>query len=310
MKFGLFLAGSVAALAIAGVASAQVITDASGSYAVGVGVDGELYDFASGTGFVRLGDGFDPLRPGTPRDSWSIATAANAAWADQSFFGSQGLTSVVLTGANSANVSSTSNIGFDVNQTYSFVGGGNILRVDAVVTNVSSGGLEALFARNVDWDVAPTELGENTVGAFGTNPFVVGSSALGFEDPAANAPYTLSCLGGCNLDGDLGAGIQINLGFLGAGDSARFSYFYGVNVAGDDLDALVGQAQLAGATYLIGTQSSEAGLYPGLGLNSAVLGVGDVTITTTAVPEPATWAMMLAGFFGMGSMVRRKRAVA
>ncbi|MGZ6016329.1 MAG: PEPxxWA-CTERM sorting domain-containing protein, partial [Phenylobacterium sp.] len=26
------------------------------------------------------------------------------------------------------------------------------------------------------------------------------------------------------------------------------------------------------------------------------------------VPEPATWAMMLTGFFGLGSMLRRRRA--
>jgi hypothetical protein len=31
-------------------------------------------------------------------------------------------------------------------------------------------------------------------------------------------------------------------------------------------------------------------------------------ISLAAVPEPATWAMMLTGFFGMGSMLRRRRA--
>lgn len=35
-------------------------------------------------------------------------------------------------------------------------------------------------------------------------------------------------------------------------------------------------------------------------------GLDDVSLT--AVPEPATWAMMILGFFGMGSMVRRRRA--
>jgi PEP-CTERM motif len=28
---------------------------------------------------------------------------------------------------------------------------------------------------------------------------------------------------------------------------------------------------------------------------------------TTAVPEPATWAMMLAGFGGLGAAMRRRR---
>lgn len=36
-----------------------------------------------------------------------------------------------------------------------------------------------------------------------------------------------------------------------------------------------------------------------------------LTVTFAAVPEPATWAMMIAGFFGVGVMVRRKaRALA
>jgi hypothetical protein len=29
---------------------------------------------------------------------------------------------------------------------------------------------------------------------------------------------------------------------------------------------------------------------------------------TSAAPEPAAWSMMLVGFFGLGSMVRRRRA--
>ena len=35
----------------------------------------------------------------------------------------------------------------------------------------------------------------------------------------------------------------------------------------------------------------------------------DVSISGGAVPEPATWAMMLVGFGGMGAMLRRRRAV-
>ncbi|THD59164.1 MAG: PEP-CTERM sorting domain-containing protein [Phenylobacterium sp.] len=29
-----------------------------------------------------------------------------------------------------------------------------------------------------------------------------------------------------------------------------------------------------------------------------------------AVPEPATWALMLTGFFGVGGMLRRRQAAA
>jgi hypothetical protein len=35
---------------------------------------------------------------------------------------------------------------------------------------------------------------------------------------------------------------------------------------------------------------------------------GNLTFTPTAVPEPATWAMMLLGFAGIGWQLRRKRS--
>ena len=34
-----------------------------------------------------------------------------------------------------------------------------------------------------------------------------------------------------------------------------------------------------------------------------------VTLVRDGVPEPATWAMMLAGFFGLGGVLRRRRAL-
>jgi hypothetical protein len=47
--------------------------------------------------------------------------------------------------------------------------------------------------------------------------------------------------------------------------------------------------------------------------NSAALSVDTLNPVTvffsqTAVPEPATWALMLAGFFGLGAELRRRRA--
>ena len=38
--------------------------------------------------------------------------------------------------------------------------------------------------------------------------------------------------------------------------------------------------------------------------------VSDVTFTPDAVPEPATWAMMLIGVAGLGAVARRRRSVA
>ncbi len=54
----------------------------------------------------------------------------------------------------------------------------------------------------------------------------------------------------------------------------------------------------------------SVGSYTGLGLPG--LSTGGV-LTFTAVPEPSTWAMMLAGFVGLGVLTaatRRRRAIA
>ncbi len=41
--------------------------------------------------------------------------------------------------------------------------------------------------------------------------------------------------------------------------------------------------------------------------NAAILDYSSVTVTTGAVPEPATWAMMALGFGALGGMMRRSR---
>lgn len=56
-----------------------------------------------------------------------------------------------------------------------------------------------------------------------------------------------------------------------------------------------------------GDTAYQSGLaYVGLQLNGGNVG-GGTGLPTGAVPEPATWAMMLMGFFGLGSVVRRRR---
>lgn len=38
-------------------------------------------------------------------------------------------------------------------------------------------------------------------------------------------------------------------------------------------------------------------------------GVDNISLSSTAVPEPAAWAMMLLGFGGLGALIRRRRGV-
>src|SRR5205085_4513284 len=124
MNTRILLAGIAAAVvaAAASQASAVVITDLSGQFSVGLGANGELYDGDAGIGFLRNADGFDPIAPGTPRDSWGL----NNDYADGFFFGST-LSSVIAAGANSATASTTTSDGLAVTQIYSFAAP-NVLR--------------------------------------------------------------------------------------------------------------------------------------------------------------------------------------
>jgi hypothetical protein len=155
-----------------------------------------------------------------------------------------------------------------------------------------------VFGRDVDWDIDPTPFNENVFGPIGASPLVIDSSYWGFENPAANVPYVFSCFAGCNSTDDLGAGIRIDLGLLGAGGTSSFNYYYGISTLREDVNGLIADTQAAGAKYIIAGQSSEGG-----SANSATLGV-------SGVPEPAAWAMMLTGFAGLGAALRRRRALA
>ena len=85
---------------------------------------------------------------------------------------------------------------------------------------------------------------------------------------------------------------------------------YGTNTAG----TLAGAAQVSQGT------NEGQHLLPSLGtyryydfVSTTALGGQNYLIsnlTTTAVPEPATWAMMIIGMGGLGAVLRRRRATA
>lgn len=128
---------------------------------------------------------------------------------------------------------------------------------------------------------------------------VINSSYYGFENPTG--PYADSCNAGCNQTADLGGGIELDLGVLGAGQSASFTYLYGISQIGENVNGLIAQVDADGAYYYIATQSSENGAYPELGTNSAIIAVA------TPTPEPSTMVLVGLGLCA-ASFLRRKRA--
>ena len=62
--------------------------------------------------------------------------------------------------------------------------------------------------------------------------------------------------------------------------------------------------QLASSLNNGGTVAINSGTHPSIVINAAG------SLTTGGVPEPATWAMMLVGFGGIGAAMRSRRKVA
>jgi hypothetical protein len=294
----LLLGAAVVALAsTAMVSGAAAQTISSASTTAGINNAGEVFNGDVGVGLRRNADGYDPILPGTPRDSWGL----NGNYADQYYFGFNGIASTnTVYGASSATTTTLTTDGFKVVQNFTL--SNNILRDATTVTNLNASAVSVQFARDVDYDISPTEFDENTSGHYGNSALVTDASFYGFENPAGNAVYG-SSIGPCAPctfgPGDLGAGIRINLGSIGAGGSRSFNYYYGINNVGENPGGLLADTFGAGAKYvMLGTSSNDGPK------NSITLGVSG------GVPEPATWAMMIMGFFGLGSVVRRRRAVA
>lgn len=298
-----------AALGFVTPASAGVTINDGTGYSAGIGPDGELYDPDTDVGFSNPA-GFDYIRPGTPRDSWGISASTGSAAADQEEFGSFGIVSSTFTSTPStASVTSSLLNGLSLTQAYNFFAP-NILSIQHTVTNATSSVIsDIVFRRNVDLDITPTTFDENTTGPLGSNASVVANSYYGFENPDPTVAFSRSCTPSCNEVGDLGAGIDLGLGSLAAGDSLTFAYYYGINQPGQTLDQLFTQAQGLGLSYLIGVQSSENGLYPALGSGSGFLGVSNVGTVAGPVPELAVWLQMILGVGAVGLVLRRSGAI-
>ncbi len=121
-----------------------------------------------------------------------------------------------------------------------------------------------------------------------------GNTSPGFGLPANSAtltPATTPIIGG----GPIWSGIGEDTGDCygpGCGYTGWIKSEYNIGAAGN-------YKVKFGVTNFIDTQYDSGMAYAGLTIAGEPIGSG--------VPEPATWAMMLLGFFGLGTMVRRGR---
>jgi hypothetical protein len=281
---------------------AHATTISNGTFTVGIGSNGELYNFSTGIGFRRLSDGFDPIAPGSPRDSWGIAINGLSAYADQAYFGTFGVSSTSTFGPSSGTVTSSILSGAATErQSYHFVAP-NVLAITTTVTNTTGAAANVLYQRNVDFDVAPTAFSEVTkVPAVPAGSRVSNDTYYGFNSPVPTTPYMLSAFpaGGTFGPSDLGGGIELNLGTLANGASTTFTYFYADNNSGQSPSALDAELAGLGAGFVVTSYSADGNF--NTATNSAAIGVG--------VPEPASLTLLAGGVAALG-LVRRRKAQA
>ena len=161
--------------------------------------------------------------------------------------------------------------------------------------------------------VTDTYLYPNATSAYATSTLTVGTTvSCPGADPICNnytfaKPTTL-----------LASGLAITLNELG-GSSYNPVAFNGINFSNllfDDGSLLTGYSlstNLAGldASRIAFTSNSISFNGQGLAfLNSPYFITLNLLTSTSAVPEPSTWAMMLMGFGGLGFQLRRKRKTA
>ena len=217
------------------------------------------------------------------------------------------LSAVIGVGGSAVAAQTQVDISSQVNadiQTYT--DGGNYPQAPATVT---IGG--------IDFAIAPYPAGAGSGGS-GVVQVVSPTDSFTFDVslPGITSVYTLINSAFGNLGSTVGA---ITFGDL-SGDSVTFDLTEGLNVRdhyngfyNNDASDLYGTASYAGGVRLDAQQFILPAAFGASTLTSITFnGVADtglgggepflaaVTATTSAVPEVSTWAMMLAGFAGLG----------
>ena len=79
-------------------------------------------------------------------------------------------------------------------------------------------------------------------------------------------------------------------------------------IAGNTLTALIPLAFLPSTGFAPELYGFNIWPRNGVGSNSQIADFAPNNSTLASVPEPATWSMLLTGFFGLGATLRRQRA--
>lgn len=129
------------------------------------------------------------------------------------------------------------------------------------------------------------------------------NSYYDYGSPLVHTPVTGS------FDFDTATGVLSNVNYNSVSGSFTTGAEYDPGVATQIYFGLFGSAnydvyQLAGSLINGGTVAINSGTHPSIPISAG----GSLTTTAVGgVPEPASWAMILIGFGGLGSVLRSRR---
>ncbi len=306
MKIGFYAAAATVALAMgmAAAASAAPVTLTGKYINTAVSDDGTLGSNGSNSPGLQhdpTGNGNfgvnDYITPGSPHDGFSVNSSNGGYGENDNYYSGGGhFTTIVgphaiVNGFDNAGSWTGSDGTLQITNDYFFNDGDQRVNVRTTITALS--GVTGLaFARSVDPDPDV-----NTFGSFFTlnqrgNSLFSASNFVGSAGPSTG--LTLGLL---NLSGDL----YTHNTAIGIGSCCNsydpFQVLTGFD--GGDGDNSLNMA------WLIGDLSAGSSAV----INYAYV-VGENIDTVGGIPEPATWAMMILGFGGIGATLRRRRPVA
>jgi len=126
---------------------------------------------------------------------------------------------------------------------------------------------------------------------FGQEP--IGATQMGaFSFDTDGSAYLANILVGTSTTGESVTGASLTGPGLGSVTFTPFAIGNNTGLAASNISLL------AGSTYNFS--------FTGSGNNNAAV-TGSISLNAVPVPEPATWAMMILGFAGIGMTIRRRR---
>ncbi len=311
------LAASAAFLALPSIAGAQAVID-NGTIQLGVRSLGDLN--TAGVGMKDLRTGFEATYPGCTCEGWGVAVAGTGITGyANSAIGTSGLNlvSFASTASTATSTVALSAAPLQVTHAYTPSKVADLYRVDVTITNTGTAATsgDVLYRRVMDWDIEPTAFYEystiqGTTGA--KNILYTSDNGFASSDPFGDRGALVAGAEGDFVDAgpyDHGALFDFSFSPLGAGASQSFSIYFGASK--DESSALAALGAVGAEMYSFGQSGldKDGGMAGYATFIMGFKGVGGTSMAG-AVPEPATWAMMILGMGGIGGGLRRRRAVA